>query len=185
MLKLRSYRPSPAMVVATVALVFAVGGTAAAVTISVSKHSISVGDLKKTAPGRLLPQVAFQHGASCPVFPPSFPLTCEQVSLTMPAGGARVLVMADGQIQNDHTSEQALAECEITVDGTTAIGRTPGVGEAGQLTSGPVTNDRDDFTLHWVTAPLKGTHTFAFKCATLTGDPRLEDTYLVAMTVRS
>src|SRR5262249_3101396 len=94
--------PSPATVISLVALVFAIGGTAVAVTLDVPKHSVSLSDLKRTAAGRLLPRVAFQPG-SCGIYLPTGTalVKCANVALTMPPGGARTLVIADGQIQND------------------------------------------------------------------------------------
>ncbi len=176
--------PSPALVISVLALIFAIGGSATAVTLSVTKHSISAVDFKKTVPGTLLPRAAFQQG-NCPDPLPSSATTCNAVSLTMPAGGARALVMGDGEVDNKSPGTAANAFCSLLVDGTEVTHQVPSVGQAAQPSGFFTANDSTSFTLHFLTSPVERTHTFGLRCSAGAGGPiQVLNTSLTAMTVR-
>jgi len=176
--------PSPALIISVVALIFAIGGSATAVTLSVTKHSISAVDLKKTVPGTLLPRAAFQQG-NCPDPLPSSATTCNAVSLTMPAGGSRALVTGDGEVDNKSPGTAADAFCALLVDGAEVIHQVPSVGQAAQPSGFFTANDSTSFSLQFVTSPLEGSHTFGLRCSAGAGGPiQVLNTSLTAMTVR-
>src|SRR5690242_15826071 len=119
MRRLRINRPSPAMFVAVLALVLAMGGTAVATEVGLNakqKAQVKViADQQIKSKAKLL-TVGRSTTGSCDPSSAAF-VNCGTVSLNMPRNG-RVLIAATAGFDGNNTAAGYRGDCRLTADAT-------------------------------------------------------------------
>jgi kynureninase len=167
-------RPSASMVVAVVALVAALGGTA------VAAGKISFGSLSKETKQKVLPYGASaSQTVTCDPTDATFK-TCVQATVKVSAQfQRRMLVVADGTYTTDATG--AKGTCRLQVDGQ-PIGT--GVARIGSTTATHTGDNGAGFGLNAIAPSLGGSHTYSLACNQGANDLKIQDASITAMTMR-
>jgi hypothetical protein len=172
MRKLISKRPSPAMIVAVVALVAALGGTAFAAAIGYKQ-------LSKDARNKVLPVGKSRTVTTCDPVDTNY-VDCGTVTLKhSEAFPRKTMLVVDGTFSTDGTSSRG--ECRLEVDGTLVNNAFAKLGD----TSGVHVPDyHAGWGLNTITSPLGGSHTYSVKCNEQESDIKFHDVQLSAITIR-
>jgi hypothetical protein len=171
---LKRHRPSASMVVAVVALVAALGGTA------VAAGKISFGSLSKETKQKVLP-----YGSSASQTVPCDPTdatfkTCVQATVKVSQQfQRRMLVIADGTYTTD--AGGAKGACRLQVDGTPIGTGLARIGSAAGDHSG---DKGAGFGLNAIAQPLGGSHTYSLACNQGANDLKIQDASITAITLR-
>jgi kynureninase len=167
-------RPSASVVVAVVALVAALGGTA------VAAGKISFGSLSKETKQKVLP-----YGASasqtglCDPTDATFK-TCVQATVKVSQQfQRRMLVIADGTYTTD--AGGAKGTCRLQADGQ-PIGT--GVARIGDTTAAHTGDNGDGFGLNAIATPLGGSHVYSLACNQGANNLKIQDASITAITMR-
>lgn len=175
MRKLFAKRPSPAMIVAMVALIAAVGGTAYAAT------KITYKTLDKDARNKVLPIGKSKTTSECDPTSTDY-LDCGTLTLKQSQEfPRRTMIVVDGTFSTDGTG--ARGECRLVVDNAS----TPVNNAFVKLgdNSGVHTNDyHAGFGLNTITSPLGGSHTYSVKCNEQETDIKFHDIQLSVIGIR-
>ncbi len=186
MRKLHIRRPSAGMIVAIVALVAALGGTA------IAGNRIHFDMLAKDSRQKVLPYGATAATAECNPTSTTF-VDCGSVKLSVSKQFARrAMVVADGLYTTDDNG--ARGTCRLQVDGnllggpTVHIGAgavpdaTPQDGLNGNAHADPL--DGAGFGINTLGPSLTGLHTYSLACNETTEDIKIRDVSITAMTMR-
>jgi hypothetical protein len=171
---LKRHRPSASMVVAVVALVAALGGTA------VAAGKISFGSLSKETKQKVLP-----YGSSASQTVPCDPTdatfkTCVQATVKVSQQfQRRMLVIANGTYTTD--AGGAKGTCRLQVDGQ-PIGTA--VARIGSTDDGHTGDNGAGFGLNAIAQPLGGSHTYSLACNQGTNNLKIQDASITAITMR-
>lgn len=203
-------RPSPAMIVAVVALVFAMGGTALAVVglngkqkrqvrslanqqINKKAPKLSVANAKHaddadTVAGEALNTFTIGRSTTGACDPASAAFVdCGTVQLNLPRNG-RVLIVATAGFDGANSNAGYRGDCRLTADGT-VVGAQISNGAAGVGAVQGVGfngNSQAGTALSAVTGPLKaGTHDFALTCNQAGGSVEFSNNSVSALMVGS
>jgi hypothetical protein len=197
--KSRFRRPSPALVVALIALFVSLGGTSYA-AFTLPKNSVGTKQLKKNAvtsvkirnravTAATLDSLTVARGTTSACDPASSAFVdCGTVDLTLPRAG-RVLVLASAGYDGSNSNAYR-GDCKLVVDGTTTVGPTIANGQAVALAGatavvgGPGYNANGQVatSLNAVTDALPaGTHTFSLQCNQAGGSIEFPETYVAAV----
>jgi hypothetical protein len=172
MRKVLKHRPSPAMVIAVVALIAALGGGAYAAT----KKKIEYKGLTKDARLKVLgvAKTNAQTGTT-PCDPTGSAFTkCTSVDVDGSTGFPRkYLLVADGNVDGGGSAANGI--CHLEVDNTEINGTKTNVHTPGGIQS---------FGVNIVTTPQGGKHTFSLACNETTGDLKVPQFELSAVQVR-
>jgi hypothetical protein len=172
MRKLFKRRPSPAAVIAFIALCVALGGGAYAAT----SKKVEYKGLSKDARLKVLgvSQTNAQTGTT-PCDPTSSTFTkCTSVNVDGSTGFPRkYLLVADGTIDGGAATANGI--CHLEVDGTEINGTKTNVHTPGGI---------QGFGINIATTPQGGKHTFSLACNETTGDLKVPQFELTAVQVR-
>ena len=173
MKKVFSRRPSAGLVVGFIALCVALGGGAYAAT----SKKIEYKGLSKDARLKVLPVSATNAGTNCDPKTTEF-TQCTSVSLnTSSAFQRRVMLVFDGTF--DGQGGVARGDCELQVDGKELTGTLDQIEAASHTASHGSAGG-----INIVTTPQGGKHTFSANCKETSGDLRVRQFQLSAITVR-
>jgi hypothetical protein len=175
MRKLFAKRPSPAMIVAMVALVAAVGGTAYAAT------AITYKTLDKDARNKVLPISKAKTTTTCDPTTTDY-VDCGSVTLKVSeAFPRRTFIVVDGTFSTDGTS--ARGECRLVVDdATTPVNNA--FAKLGDSTGVHINDFHAGWGLNTVTAPLGGSHKYSVKCNEQEADIKFHDIQISGLAIR-
>ncbi len=171
---LKGRRPSAGLVVAIVALVAALGGTA------IAAGKVTFGSLSKETKQKVLP-----YGSSASQAVPCDPTdanfkVCVQANVKVSQQfQRRMLVMANGTYTTD--AGGAKGTCRLQVDGQ-PIGT--GVARIGSTDDGHTGDNGAGFGLSAIAQPLGGTHTYSLACNQATNNLKIQDASITAITLR-
>lgn len=172
MRKLFAKRPSPAMIIAMVALIAAVGGTAYAA------KKITYKTLDKDARLKALPVSKTATGTNCDPNAPGTYVDCATVNVDGSTGFPRkYYVSFDGNFEG--IGGPARGDCRLEADNTPIIGTTIRI-EAPTKTS----DHGSGYGINIVTGPLGGKHTLSVACNENANDLRVRQFQLSAFQVR-
>jgi hypothetical protein len=173
MSKLFKRRPSPAMIVATVALIAAAGGTAYAA------KAITYKNLDKDARNKVLPVSKARTTSECDPTTTTY-VDCGTVTIKQSQQfPRRTLIVADGTFSTDGNG--ARGECRLEVDGALVNNAFAKLGD----NTGVHTNDyHAGWGLNTITSPLGGSHSYSVKCNEQESDIKFHDVQLSAIGVR-
>ena len=195
MQKLLKHRPSAGTLIAFMALCVALGGGAYAAT---KAKKITYKGLDKDARLKVLPVSAVNAGSSCDPNSKTDYTTCTSVSLkTSSAFPRRTALTFDGVFNSAQPSPtpdpadqvQARGECRLQLDGQPLNGTQIRV-EPGIHIDPTTPNDSNDknygdgYGINIVTTPQGGSHTYSVACNELSGDLKVQQFQLSALTVR-
>jgi hypothetical protein len=173
-------RPSPAMVVAMIALIAGLGGGAYAAT---TKKKITYKTLDKDARNKVLPLGATKAiTADCDPNAVATYTECATVSITQSTAFPRkTMVVVDGTFTTPAAG--ARGECRIEVDNAPVTGARARIGENGA--GGHVNENGDGFGINTITTKLGGKHTYSVDCNEVAGgDLKIHDLQLSAIGIR-
>ena len=175
MRKLFSKRPSPAMIVAMVALIAAMGGTAYAA------KKITFKGLDKDARNKVLPVSKSKTTPQCDPVDTNY-ADCGTVTIKQSqAFPRRTMIVVDGTFSTD--GDGARGECRLVVDNAA----TPVNNAFAKLGANAGVHEPDyhaGFGLNTITAPLGGTHTYSVKCNEQETDIKFHDIQISAIGIR-
>lgn len=168
-------RPSAGFVVAVVALVVALGGTA------IAGSKIHFGSLGKDTKQKVLPYgSAVSATTSCDPTDATFK-ECATATLSVSNNyQRRTMLVADGTFTTAGAGG-ARGTCRLQVDGQpigTALARIGAGPNAHEGEHG------DGFGLNAIAAPLTGSHKYALACNEADGNLKIQDAYITAITLR-
>lgn len=210
MKKLHLSRPSPAMVVAVVALVFAMGGTALAVVGLNGKQkrqvrSLANQQINKRASGLSVAKAKSANQAdnadtvgnaavssftigrsttgSCDPASTAF-VDCGTVKLDLPRSG-RILIVATAGFDGANSATGYRGDCRLTADGT-VVGPQVSNGSSTGTGVGFNGNQQATTALSAVTGPLQaGTHDLSLTCNQAGGSVEFASSSVTALMVGS
>lgn len=172
MRKLFAKRPSPAMIIAMVALIAAVGGTAYAA------KKITYKTLDKDARLKALPVSKTATGTNCDPLNAGTYVDCATVSVDGSTGFPRKYYISfDGNFEG--IGGVARGDCRLEADNAPISGTTIRV----ETIVHPADHG-DGSGINIVTAPLGGKHTLSVACNENAGDLRVRQFQLSAFQVR-
>jgi len=172
MRKLFSKRPSPAMIVAMIALVAVAGGTAYAAS------KVTYKGLDKDARLKVLPFSKTASGINCDPNAPGTYVDCATVNVDGSTGFPRKYYISfDGNYEG--IGGAARGDCRLEADNTPIAGTTIRV-EAPTKT----TDHGSGYGINIITAPLGGKHTLSVACNENANDLRVRQFQLSAFQVR-
>ena len=172
MRKLFSKRPSPAMIVAMIALVAVAGGTAYAAS------KVTYKGLDKDARLKVLPFSKTASGTNCDPNAPGTYVDCATVNVDGSTGFPRKYYISfDGNYEG--IGGAARGDCRLEADNTPIAGTTIRV-EAPTKT----TDHGSGYGINIITAPLGGKHTLSVACNENANDLRVRQFQLSAFQVR-
>ncbi len=176
MRKLFSRRPSAGVVIGFIALCVALGGGAYAAK---KTKKVPYKGLDKDARLKVLPVSTTNAQTSTTPCDPTGPSTytdCTTVSVNgSSAFPRRYMIVFDGVFEG--TGGAARGECRLEVDNNDINGTKTAV-------TGPATPETAGFGINIVTTPQGGKHTFSVACNEITGDLKVSQFELSAITVR-
>lgn len=173
MSKLFAKRPSPSMIVAMVALIAAVGGTAYAAT------AITYKGLDKDARNKVLPIGKAKTTSECDPTTTTY-LDCGSVTLKQSEEFPRKsMIVADGTFST--SAGTARGECRLEVDGVLVNNAFAKLGDPGGT---HITDYHAGWGLNTITAPLGGSHTYSVKCNEQMADIKFHDIQLSVIGIR-
>lgn len=172
MKKLFQKRPSPAMIVAVIALIAVAGGTAYAAS------KVTYKGLDKDARLKVLPFSKTATGTNCDPNAAGTYVDCATVNVDGSTGFPRkYYVSFDGNFEG--IGGAARGDCRLEADNTPITGTTIRV-EAPTKT----TDHGSGYGINIVTAPLGGKHTLSVACNENANDLRVRQFQLSAFQVR-
>jgi hypothetical protein len=172
MRKLFSKRPSPAMVVAMIALIAAAGGTAYAAAITYK-------NLDKDARNKVLPIGKAKTTSECDPIDTNY-VDCGSVTLKQSEQFPRkTMIVVDGTFSTNATSSRG--ECRIEVDGALV---NNAFAKLGDNQGYHVPDFHAGWGLNTITAPLGGSHTYSVKCNEQAGGIKFHDIQISAIGIR-
>jgi hypothetical protein len=176
MRKLLKRRPSAGAIIGMLALVLALGGGAYAAK---KAKKVPYKGLDKDARLKVLPVSATNAGtAPCDPTSSTTFTDCTSVSTTVStAFPRRVMLVFDGTFNG--VAAGAQGNCRLEADNNPINGTTINV-ETDTITA----TRGDGYGINIVTTPLGGKHTFSVACNETTGDLKVQDYQLSAITVR-
>ncbi len=168
-------KPSPAMIVAMVALVAALGGTAYAA------KKITFKGLDKDARNKVLPVSNTKTTTECDPTTTTY-VDCGSVSLNQSAAfPRRTMIVVDGAFSTDGTSSRG--ECRLEVDNSGAAVNNA-FAKLGDNTGVHTSNYHAGWGLNTITAPLGGKHTYSVKCNEQESDIKFHDIQISVIGIR-
>lgn len=175
MRKLLSKRPSPAMIVAMVALVAALGGTAYAA------KAITYKMLDKDARNKVLPVGKAKTTGECDPVDSNY-VDCGSVTIKQSeAFPRRTMIVADGTFSTNGASSRG--ECRLEVDNSgTPVNNA--FAKLGDAQGEHVPNYHAGWGLNTITSPLGGARTYSVKCNEQEGNIKYHDIQISAIGIR-
>ena len=175
MRKLFAKRPSPAMVVAMIALVAAAGGTAWAAT------TITYKTLDKDARNKVLPISKAKTTTACDPTNTDY-VDCGSVTLKQSEAFPRkTFIVVDGTFSTDGNG--ARGECRLVVDdASTPVNNA--FAKIGESTGVHINDFHAGWGLNTVTSPLGGSHKYSVKCNEQVTDIKYHDIQISAVGIR-
>jgi hypothetical protein len=172
MRKLFSRRPSAGVIIGFVALCVALGGGAYAAT---KAKKVTYKGLDKDARLKVLPvSKTNANSSTTPCDPAATHTDCTSVSVTgSTAFPRRYFVVFDGSFHGQGGA--ASGECRLELDNSPINGTKTDVHSTGPAAG---------FGINIVTTPQGGQHEFSVACNETSGDLRVQDYQLSAITVR-
>jgi hypothetical protein len=172
MRKLFSKRPSPALIVAMVALIAAVGGTAYAAAVNYKQ-------LSKDARNKVLPVGKSKTTGECDPIDTNY-VDCGSVTIKQSeAFPRRTMIVADGTFSTNGTASRG--ECRLEVDGQLVNNAFAKLGDPnGQH----VPDYHAGWGLNTITTPLGGARTYSVKCNEQAGGIKFHDIQISAIGIR-
>ena len=174
MKKLFKKRPSPAMIVAMVALFAAVGGTAYAAAITYKQ-------LDKDARNKVLPVGKAKTTSECDPVDTNY-VDCGSVTLKQSEAFPRkTMIVVDGTFSTNASSSRG--ECRIEVDSSGSPVNNA-FAKLGDTQGHAVPDYHAGWGLNTITSPLGGSHTYSVKCNEQAGGMKFHDIQISAIGIR-